>query len=64
MLRDAHKGMEAMSMVAHAIKDERWGEAERLLQQLQEIITTLARQVGDKSRETLMAPTPDRGDRG
>ena len=37
MLREAHKGLEVMGMVAGAVKDERWGDAERGLQELQEL---------------------------
>ena len=29
MLEEAHKGLEAMSIAAKAVKDEQWGEAER-----------------------------------
>jgi hypothetical protein len=41
-----------------------WGIAERLLTEAQERIARLLREVGDKSREMLMAPKPDQGDRG
>jgi hypothetical protein len=64
MLQDAHKGQEVMSAVASAVKDERWGDAQRALTELQAITDRLLRGVGDKSREALMAPTPDHGDRG
>jgi hypothetical protein len=64
MLQDAHKGLEAMSRVASAVKDERWGDAVRCLAELQEITSLLKRQVGDKQRELQMTPKPDRGDRG
>ena len=64
MLRDAHRGLEMMSSVASAIKEERWADAERALQDLQQLMTGLMRAVGDKQREQMMAPKPDRGDRG
>jgi flagellin-specific chaperone FliS len=64
MLRDAHKGLEAMSAVANAVKNESWADAARELDKLQEIVTLLKREVGDKAREVMQAPTPDRGDRG
>ena len=64
MLRDAHKGLELMSSAASAIKDERWADAERALQALQQLTATLQREVGDKQREQMMAPKPDRRDRG
>ena len=63
MLQDAHKGLEAMSKVASAVKDERRGDAECALHEVQEITTTLMREVGDKAQEMMMAPKPDKGDR-
>ena len=62
MRQDAHKGQEAMSKAASAVKDERWGDAQRALQDVQDIITTLMRDVGDKAQE--MAPKPDKAERG
>lgn len=64
MLRDAHKGQEVMSAAAAAVKDERWGDAQRSLLELQQITTTLLSEVGDKVHEQMMAPKPDKGDRG
>jgi hypothetical protein len=64
MLEDAHKGREVMSEVANAVKDERWGDAQRGLKELQGLTERLLRGIGDKSREVLMAPKADRGDRG
>jgi hypothetical protein len=46
------------------VKDERWGDATRHLNELQEITSRLLREVGQKSHETLAAPNPDRRDRG
>ena len=64
MLEEAHKGLEAMSTAANAVKDEQWGEAERALMEVQEITGRLLREVGDKAREKMLAPVPDVGDRG
>lgn len=64
MLEDAHKGLEAMSAACNALKSEEWGQAERYLSEIQQITTNLLREVGKKSRETMMAPKPDAGDRG
>jgi hypothetical protein len=64
MLREAHKGLEVMGMVASAVKDERWVDAERALQELQELTGILLREVGDKLREKIMVAPPDTGDRG
>jgi hypothetical protein len=64
MLHDAHKGMEVMSAAANAVKDEQWGEAQRKLLELQQLIIGLLREVGEKQRDAMMAPKPDRGDRG
>ena len=64
MLEEAHKAPEAMSAACFALKAEQWGEAERNLQQVQDIIGRVLREVGDRSREAMMAPAPDKGDRG
>jgi len=64
MLEDAHKALEAMNVAANAIKDEQWGEAERALTAVQEMVGRLLREVGDKAREQMLAPRPDQGDRG
>jgi hypothetical protein len=64
MLEEAHKGLEAMSTAANAVKDEEWGQAERALMEVQEITGRLLREVGDKARAKMMAPAPDAGDRG
>jgi flagellin-specific chaperone FliS len=64
MLQEMHKGLEAMSMAANAMKDEEWGEAERALMEVQEITGRLLREVGDKAREKMLAPPPDVADRG
>lgn len=63
MLRDAHKGAEVMNGVASAVKDERWADAGKGLEELQKITTKLMREIGDKQREAMMAPNPDKGDR-
>jgi hypothetical protein len=64
MLEDAHKAQEVMSAVSSAVKEERWGDAERGLKELMAIAEGLMRGVDDKTREMLMAPKPDTGDRG
>jgi hypothetical protein len=64
MLEEAHKPLEAMSAACTAMKAEEWGEAERSLHQVQETVGRLLREVGNKSREVMMAPSPDKGDRG
>lgn len=64
MLEEAHKGLEAMSAACNAVKGEEWGEAERNLHEVQEIVARLLREVGDKAREVMMVPPPDHGDRG
>ena len=63
MLRDAHKGAEVMNGVAAAVKDERWGDAGMGLQELQRITAKLMQEVGDKQREAMLVPNPDKGDR-
>ena len=46
--------------VASAVKDERWGDAQRALQDVQQLITTLMGEVGDKAKEKKTAPKPDK----
>jgi hypothetical protein len=53
-----------MSMAANAMKDEEWGEAERALMSVQELVTRLLQEVGDKTQEKLLPPKPEQGDRG
>jgi hypothetical protein len=64
MLEEAHKALEAMGAASTAIKVEEWGTAERSLHQVQDTVGRLLREVGEKSREIMMAPKPDMGDRG
>jgi flagellin-specific chaperone FliS len=64
MLQEAHKALEAMSAACTAMKDDDWGEAERNLQQVQDTVGRLLREVGEKSREAMMVPNPEKGDRG
>jgi hypothetical protein len=53
-----------MNAACSAMEAGQWGEAERSLHQVQETVGRLLREVGDKSREAILAPTPDKGDRG
>jgi len=64
MLRDAHDGMEKMSAIASAVKDERWTDAQRELERLQQILAGLRPELEAKVRDELMAPDPDPRDRG
>ena len=64
MLRDAHRGLEQMSTLVSAIKEERWGDAERVLNDIQRITVKLMKEVGDKARDDMATPKPDAGDRG
>jgi hypothetical protein len=64
MLEEGHKALEAMSAACEAIKLEMWGEAERSLAHVQDAVGRLLREVGNKTRETLQAPSPDPRDRG
>ena len=51
MLRDAHKGLEQMSSLVSAIKEERWGDAKRVLNDIQRITDKLIKKSATK-RET------------
>jgi hypothetical protein len=64
VLEDAQKALDAMNAACSAMEAGQWGEAERSLHQVQETVGRLLREVGDKSREVILAPTPDKGDRG
>jgi hypothetical protein len=64
MLRHAHAGLELMSAVAAAVKDERWGDAERKLRELKPALDVLTEAINDKVRHEISAPSPDDRDRG
>ena len=64
MLQEAHKALEAMHKASNFLKMEQWGEAERALVEVQEKVGQLLREVGDKVREEVNAPVPEKGDRG
>ena len=64
MLQEAHKALEAMHKASNSLKMEQWGEAERALVEVQETVGRLLREVGDKIREEVNAPVPEKGDRG
>ncbi len=64
MLKQAHEAMDKMSAVASAMKDERWGDAERLIHELSTILDTISNDVSSKVRGTMNAPEPDPRDRG
>jgi hypothetical protein len=64
MMQQAHEAMEKMSAVASAVKDERWGDAERRLHELRTVLDAISNGVAERVRGTLGAPEPDRRDRG
>ncbi len=64
MLQQAHEAMEKMSAVAAAVKDERWGDAERGVHELRTTLDALSNGIAEKVRDELDAPEPDRRDRG
>ena len=64
MLKDAHVGLEVINATTSRIEAEEWGEAERALTHVQEIVGRLLKEVGDKARETMLVPAPDQADRG
>ena len=64
MLQQAHEAMEKMSALASAVKDERWGDAERSLRELRTVLDALSNGVAEHVRGALEAPEPDRRDRG
>jgi len=64
MLKDAHLGIEMMSSLARAVKDERWSAAERVLQELRVTLDGIADALNEKVRGELNVPQPDDRDRG
>jgi len=63
-MQQAHEAMEKMSAVASAVKDERWGDAERSLNDLRTAIDAISNGVAERVRGAIGAPEPDRRDRG
>ena len=51
MLRDAHMAQESVAALARAVSDERWQDASREVDSLQEILDRLGRDIVQKSRE-------------
>jgi hypothetical protein len=47
-----------------AVQRNEWELAIRALTEAQDRIGRLLKEIGDKSRETMLAPKPDHGDRG
>jgi hypothetical protein len=64
MLKQSHEVMEKASSLASAVKDERWGDAERILHELQGVLDVLGNGIRDRVRSELDAPQPDPRDRG
>jgi hypothetical protein len=64
MMQQAHEAMEKMSAVASAMKDERWADAERSLNELRTILDAISNGLAERVRGTLRAPDPDTRDRG
>ena len=64
MDQDAHDLVRSTEGARTAIQHEDWGVAQRMLTEVQHHVGRLLREVGDKSREAMMAPKPDRRDRG
>ena len=63
-MQQAHEAMEKMSAVASAVKDERWGDAERSLNELRTVLDAVSNGVAERVRGTINAPRPDPRDRG
>lgn len=64
MMQQAHEAMEKMSAVASAVKDERWGDAQRRLNELRTMLDAISNGVAEHVRGTLDAPEPGARDRG
>jgi hypothetical protein len=64
MLKQSHEIMEKASSLASTVKDERWGDAERILAELEGLLDVLGNGIRDKVRAEIGAPDPDARDRG
>ncbi len=64
MNQEAEEIVKSAEGARSAVERGDWGIAERMLTEAQERIARLLREVADKSREVIMAPKPDMGDRG
>ena len=64
MNQEVHDLVRSTEGARTAIQREDWGVAQRLLTEMQDRIGRLLREVDDKSRQAMMAPKPDLGDRG
>ena len=64
MNQEVHDLVRSTEGARTAIQREDWGVAQRMVTEAQDRSGRLLREVGDKSREVMMAPKPDRGDRG
>jgi len=62
--QDVEEVVKRAELARSAVEASDWGLAERTLTEAQERIGRLLREIGDKQRDVLMAPKPDRGDRG
>jgi hypothetical protein len=51
-LQEAHRALEATSAAATSVKDEEWGEAERVLITVQELVARVLREASDKTQES------------
>lgn len=63
-MQQAHEAMEKMSAVASAVKDERWGDAERCINEVRTALDAISNGVAEHVRGKLGAPEPDQRDRG
>jgi hypothetical protein len=63
MLKQAHESLEMMSALASAVKDERWGDAERVLSELKISLDVLTNGINEKVRGDISAPSPETRDR-
>ncbi len=64
MLKQSHEVMEKASRLASTVKDERWGDAERILAELEGLLDVLGNGIRDKVRAEIGAPDSDARDRG
>jgi hypothetical protein len=64
MNHEAEEVVKAATGASLAIEQGDWVAAQQMLTEAQDRIARLMREVGNKTRQAMMVPQPDRGDRG
>lgn len=60
MLKAAHLGLEKMSVIAQAVKDERWDDAKREIDDLQRMLDLLSDAIDESLAKGAVSEGPSR----